>query len=329
MPKSAKKTFLIVDGHALLHRAWHALPSMTSSDGTEVRGAYGFTTMLLGALKEFRPAYVAVTVDLEGSTFRHDRYKEYKATREKKPDELYAQIDHVRDIMAAMGVPVYSAKGFEADDVIGTLTARAPEQDRDVECVILTGDQDSFQLIDERTRVYLPRRREGKTVMALMGEKEFRQEFGFDPIQLIDYKAIRGDASDNIPGVKGIGDVGATKLIKDFGTLPGLYEAIEKKTKKAKTIPEKTAALLIAQKKQAMVAYDLCRIRRDVNLDFSLDACAFVPPTRDRVAQAFTKLGFMRLLQQMPVAKPEAGPATASLFGTAAAETKPSGDVKT
>ncbi len=317
MASKSKKIFVIVDGHALLHRAWHALPSMTTPDGIEVRGAYGFTTMLLGAIKEFSPAYVAVAVDLEGGTFRNELYKEYKATREKKPDELYAQIDTVREILAAMNVPVFEAKGFEADDVIGTLTKRAAEEDSSVESVILTGDQDSFQLIDKRTTVYLPRRRDGKTVMLRMSETEFREEFGFSPIQIIDYKAIRGDASDNIPGVKGIGEVGATKLIQDFGSLGAIYEALEKKSKKAKEISEKTAALLVASKEAAMTALDLCRIRRDVPLEFALEACVFTPPTRERVASVFTKLGFMRLLQQMPAAKEPEQSATASLFAPA------------
>lgn len=314
MANKSKKIFLIVDGHALLHRAWHALPPMTSPGGFEVRGAYGFTTMLLGAIKEFKPDFVAVAVDLEGGTFRNHIYKEYKATREKKPDELYAQIDSVREILAAMNVPVFEAKGFEADDVIGTLTKLAEEQNSSVESVILTGDQDSFQLIDKRTKVYLPRRRDGKTVMTLLDEEEFRNDFGFDPLQLIDYKAIRGDASDNIPGVKGIGEVGATKLIQEFGTLGAIYEALETNSKKAKIIPEKTAALLLASKDAATTALDLCRIRRDVPLDFSLDVCAFVPPTREDVGPVFTKLGFMRLLQQFSAAKPPETSTTASLF---------------
>lgn len=320
MASKSKKTFLIVDGHALLHRAWHALPSMTTPAGVEVRGAYGFTTMLLGAIKELAPAYVAVTVDLKGQTFRHEKYKDYKATREKKPDELYAQIDVIKEILGALGIPVFGAKGFEADDVIGTLTRLAAAKDPKCESIILTGDQDVFQLIDDRTRVYLPRRREGKTVMVLLGKDGFRKEFGFDPIRIIDYKAIRGDASDNIPGVRGIGDVGATKLIRDFGTLPAIYEALGKKSGKAKSIPEKTAALLVAQKKNAMAALDLCRIRRDVLLDFSLSRCASIPLTRDRVAAVFIKLGFMRLLQQIPVAKETSAAANASLFASAPAK---------
>ncbi|MEY4723831.1 MAG: polymerase [Candidatus Parcubacteria bacterium] len=320
-----KKTFLILDGHSVLHRAWHALPSMTSSDGTEVRGAYGFTTMLLGAIKEFKPDFVAVALDLAGKTFRHDDYEGYKATREKKPDELYSQVDVIREILGALRVPVFTAVKFEADDVIGTLTALAPKQDAGVECIIATGDQDSFQLVDKKTRVYMPRRRDGKTVMELVDEHAVMRDFGFAPKTLIDYKALRGDTSDNIPGVRGIGEVTAKKLLAEFGSVPKLYAALEKGGKKVADVPEKTRELLLRSKRDAMQALDLCTIRREIPLEFALKDCAYVPSMRAQVSPVFTKLGFMKLLQHFPgesAAPVAAKSGTASMFGETSSESK-------
>lgn len=316
MAKKAAKTFLIIDGHALLHRAWHALPPLTTKDGLVVHGAYGFTTIMLGAIRQFRPDYMAVTFDLKGPTFRHEQYEHYKATREKKPDELYAQVDIIRSVLDAMGIPVFTAPGFEADDVIGTLSLRARET-AGVESVILTGDLDTLQLVDDRTKVYTMRK--GMSDMVVYDEKAVRERFGFKPVQLIDYKALRGDPSDNIPGVRGIGEKTGSELIAEFGSIGKLYAALEKNDKRAQALKPSVREKLVTHKKDALSALDLCRIRRDVPVDFDLRACAFSFPSREKMTKVFTALEFMKLLRQFPEEAPAAAPKekTASLFEAA------------
>jgi DNA polymerase-1 len=301
MAKKAKKYFLIVDGHALLHRAWHALPPLTTKDGTLVHGAYGFTTILLSAVREFEPDCVAVTFDLEGPTFRHEQYDEYKAHREEKPDELYAQVPIIERILGAMGIPVFTAKGFEADDVIGTLSRLAAEQDGGVETIIVTGDLDTLQLVDDRTKVYTLRKGMSDTV--LYDRKAVKERFGLVPGQMVDYKALRGDPSDNIPGVKGIGEKTATELLKAFGSLDALYASLEKDDKKAKELKPSVREKLVSGKADALGARELCRIRRDVKLKFDVADCRYEPPTQEKVADVFRELNFVRLLSQLPKEK--------------------------
>lgn len=319
MPKTAKKTFLILDGHALLHRAWHALPPLTTKDGLVVHGAYGFTTIMLGAIRQFAPDYMAVTFDLKGPTFRHKQYEDYKATREKKPDELYAQVDVIRKILDAMGIAVFTAEGFEADDVIGTLSKRAAELSPDVDTIIVTGDLDTLQLVDSRTKVYTLRKGMSDTVT--YDEKAVKERYGLKPTQLIDYKALRGDPSDNIPGVKGIGEKTGSELIGEFGSIEKLYASLDKDDKRAKALKPSVREKLLTHRDDAFAALDLCRIRRDVPVDFDLRGATFRAPTREQMTPVFTELEFMKLLKQFPEGTPStpARPteATASLFGDA------------
>lgn len=297
-----KKTFLIVDGHALLHRAWHALPPLTTKDGVVISGAYGFTTILLKAIRELRPTHVAVTLDLKGPTFRHQEFVDYKAKREKKPDELYAQVPLIEKILKAMRIPVFTKEGFEADDVIGSLARLAAESDSGVETVIVTGDMDTLQLVDERTKVYTLRK--GMTDTVLYDIAAVRERFGFMPIQLIDYKALRGDPSDNIPGVKGIGEKTGSELIRKFGSIERIYQALDQGSADIKPAVQKKLA---EHKKEAVQAKRLCTIVRGLPLDFDLDSCAYRPVTRAMVADVFNEFQFTRLLQQLP--------ADESLFG--------------
>lgn len=297
MIKSAQKRFLIVDGHALLHRAWHALPPLTTRSGLVVTGAYGFTMILLKAISELKPDFVAVTFDLKGPTFRHERYEAYKATREKKPEELYAQVPIIERILSAMGIAVFTAKGFEADDVIGTLTEKVKKK-KDIETIIVTGDLDTLQLVDERTKVFTLRC--GMTDTMTYDEKAVAERFGFGPEFMVDYKALRGDPSDNIPGVKGIGEKTASELILTFGTIERLYASLEKDDDKAKKLKPSVREKLLASKKDALEAKVLCQIRTDVPIKFTLDGCAYSAPERERLAPIFEELQFTRLLSQIP-----------------------------
>lgn len=319
MSSSKKKIFLIVDGHALLHRAWHALPPLTTQDGLVVHGAYGFTMILLSALRKFEPEYIAVTFDLKGPTFRHKEFKEYKATREKKPDELYAQVPILERILEAMHIPVFTAVGFEADDVIGTLSLLAAKQSDDVETIIATGDMDTLQLVDKRTKVFTLRK--GFTDTVVYDEAAVKERYSFKPTQLIDYKALRGDPSDNIPGVKGIGEKTGTELIVTFGTIEALYESLKKNDKKAKALKDSVREKLVEHEKEARQAKHLCTIKRDVPLEFMLSACKFVASDRAAMEPIFKELEFMKLLKQFPGVETAPAPSSGavSLFGAAPA----------
>ncbi len=294
MPQREK--FVIFDGNALLHRAYHALPPLTTKDGTLVNAAYGFTTIFLRVLKELKPKYVAVTFDRKEPTFRHAAFKEYKAQREKKPQELYDQIDIIRDIVAAFNIPVFDAKGYEADDVIGTLTKLV--EDEGAESIIVTGDLDTLQLVDDHTSVYTLRKGLADTIM--YNEAAVFDRYGLKPNQLVEYRALKGDPSDNIPGVGGIGEKTAAELIKQFGSLAALYDSLKKNDARAKKLPPRLRELLVNSKAAAELARRLSEIVRDVPLDFSLGACRLKGFDMGRLVELFHALEFKSLLARIP-----------------------------
>ena len=213
-----KEKLLIIDSNALIHRAFHALPPLSDSQGRPTNAVYGFTTIFLKAVKDLKPDYVAACFDRKEKTFRHEEYVEYKATRVKAPDELYEQIPLVKEVVRSFDVPVFELAGYEADDLIGTVATLKSVDRPDIETIILTGDQDCLQLVDYNTKVLSPHKGLSETI--LYGEQEVKEKFGgLMPKQLIDYKGLRGDTSDNIPGVKGIGEKGAIDLLLNFGSL--------------------------------------------------------------------------------------------------------------
>ncbi|MBI2019452.1 DNA polymerase I, partial [Candidatus Daviesbacteria bacterium] len=207
---------VLVDGNALFHRAYHAVPPFTTSKGELVNAVYGFCSMILKVISELRPQYLAIAWDKKGPTFRHQAYTQYKATRTAPDDGLSAQYKRVYEVTKALNIPEFALEGYEADDLIGTLTKQA-QKSGDLEVIIVTGDRDAMQLIDEKVKVFMPKKT--LTDVGLYGIEEFVARYGFMPKQLIDYKGLAGDASDNIPGVQGIGEVTATKLIHKFGTI--------------------------------------------------------------------------------------------------------------
>jgi len=259
--KKAKEKLIIIDGNALIHRSFHALPeTMKTKDGQMVNAAYGFTSFLLKAWLDIKPTYIVLTLDEKGPTFRHEEYVDYKATRIKAPDELYEQIPMVREIAAAFNIPVFSESGFEADDVIGTICRKV---DGEIEKIIITGDLDTLQLINNHTKVYTMSR--GFSDSVLYGEKEVIERFGLKPEQMIDYKALRGDPSDNIPGIKGIGEKGAIELLKSFKTLDNLYQNLD-----SPKIKPRIKGLLQEQKKEAYLSQHLATIKTDLKIKFKL-----------------------------------------------------------
>lgn len=289
-----KKLLMIIDGNAVLHRAFHAIPPLATKDGLLVNAAYGFVTTLLKAIKELKPTHIAVTFDVAGGTFRHEANKDYKATRVKQPDELYAQIPVIKEIMSAAGVSVYEQKGFEADDVIGTITAVASRAK--IESVVVTGDMDTLQLVDAHTRVYAMRKGMSDTVM--YDERAVRERYGFEPEHLIDYKALRGDASDNVKGVSGIGEKTASDLIVRFGTIEKLYAALERGVTEGVTA--RVQKMLREQKDAAVESKTLVTIVRDVPIQFSVADTAFHGLSRDALFPVFQKYEFLSLLNRLP-----------------------------
>lgn len=306
-----KEKFIIIDGNALIHRAFHALPPLTTKDGRLMNAAYGFTTILLKALKDLKPDYIAVTFDLKGPTFRHEQYVEYKATRKKQPDELYDQIPIVKDIVKAFNIKIFEKTGFEADDVIGTLCKHKQVDRPEMLSLIVTGDMDTLQLVDDNTQVFTLRKGMSDTIIYdVKGVKE--KYNGLLPEQMIDYKALRGDVSDNIPGVKGIGEKTAIDLLLKFKTLENLYQEIEKNSGKAQSIKERIRNLLVEFKSDALMSKDLATIRQNVEIDFNLEDCRVKEYDREEILRLFSELQFNSLLARLPETKIQA-----SMFGTA------------
>lgn len=291
-----KQKFIIIDANAVLHRSFHALPPLSTKKGMLVNAVYGFVTTLLKAMREFKPDYIAVAFDRKAPTFRHDEYEQYKAKRVKAPQEFYDQIPLAHQVLDALRIPVFEMDKYEADDIIGTMAAE--NEKKDVENIIVTGDMDTLQLIDDHTKVYTLRRGLSDTVT--YDESLVKQRYGLVPSQMIDFKAIAGDPSDNIPGVKGIGEKGAIDLLKEYKTLEGIYEAIDKKADKVKIKP-RNLKLLKEQKKEAFMSKKLATIVRDVPVKFKLEDCQVQPYDRDKVFPLFQELEFKSLLGRLPV----------------------------
>ncbi len=285
------KTFLVLDGNALLHRAWHAIPPLTTRDGRVVNAAYGFTNVVEKMLNIYKPAYMAVAWDLPGATFRHEAYEPYKAQREKKADELYEQIPMIQEILAAYGIPSLSAPGFEADDIIGTL-AQMNADEGGIETLIVTGDRDALQLVNDTTKVVFFIK--GLSEVKIYDAAAVEEKFGVTPTELIEVKALMGDSSDNLPGVAGIGEKGAVELIKKFGSVEGILESITRGE-----VPDKYAKKFVGNEKNALQMRMLVEIVKNVPLkDFSRSQCALKAPDEVRLRELFTDFEFASLLKR-------------------------------
>ncbi len=295
MKKSPEK-LIIIDANALIHRAFHALPPLIDKQGRATGAVYGFTTIFLKAIKELRPDYIAAAFDMKAKTFRHQEYEEYKGTRKKQPDELYDQIPLVKQVLAAFGVPIFELAGYEADDLIGTIASAGELKEKNIETIIVTGDQDVFQLIRPGVKALSPHKGLSETV--LYDEAGVSEKFdGLKPEQLIDYKALRGDPSDNIPGVKGIGEKGAIDLLKNFGTLEKIYDQLD-----SPKIKDRVKKLLRDSEGEAKMSKKLATIVIDAPIEFGLEACRWNEPDREKIFTIFQELNFKSLLNQLPKA---------------------------
>ncbi len=285
----SRKTLYILDGNALLHRAWHAIPPLATQEGLIVNAVYGFTNVMEKIRHDFKPDYLCVAWDLPGKTFRHDAVESYKATRAKKEPELYAQIPLIQELLLSYHVPSYSVPGYEADDVIGTVAEIVKKQNVDV--VIVTGDMDALQLVDDHVSVLSFVK--GVTETKLYNEQAVVDRIGLKPEQLIDYKALRGDTSDNIKGIAGIGEKGALELIQKYQTVDGIFEAL-----KNGEVASKFAKKLEGKEKVAEESKMLVTIIRDVPFKFHLDETVFQKPDLDVLLEKFRKYEFRSLLRK-------------------------------
>ena len=293
-PKEKKTLLLLFDGHALIHRAFHALPPLTQSrTGEMVNAVYGFASTLLKTLADFKPTYCAIAFDPPGPTFRHEMFHEYKAQRPATPDELRGQMNKVRQLVEAFHIPIFEINGFEADDVLGTLSRQASEQG--VETIIVTGDKDMFQVVLPLVKILTPRRTFSDTI--LYNEAAVEQKHGVKPEQIADLKALAGDASDNIPGVPGIGEKTAARLIQQYGSIEQIYTHIDDVT------PDKLQMALREHRSQAFQSKTLATIVRDVPIELDLINCHVSHFDRDEVVKLFQELEFINLLPRLPQEK--------------------------
>ena len=295
----SRKTFLLVDAHALIYRAYYAFPNLTDPEGHLVNALFGFTKMFLSALTYFEPEYAAVCFDHPKPTFRHEKYEDYKAHRAKMPDDLIPQISQVKEMVDVLNVPRFEIAGFEADDLIGTVNCKVEDMDNELLTVIVTGDQDSFQLVDNDTHIWMPAR--GKQ----RGDIEYdaalvEKKWGIRPDQVVDMKALMGDSSDNIPGIKGIGKKTAAKLIQRFDSLEKIYQFLDANPEGDEQIKGALLKKLTTGKEDAFVSQDLATIDCDAPIDFDLESCLVTSYDKTKAVEFLQKFNFKSLINSLP-----------------------------
>lgn len=288
------KRLILIDAHAIIHRAYHALPPLTSPSGEPAGAVYGFATILLRILRELKPDYITAAFDLPGPTFRHIAYERYKAHRPQTPTDLGSQFSKTEELLDAFNISVYKKEGYEADDIIGTIAEKFGKK-KELEVVIVTGDLDALQLVGPQVRVYTMKKGVSETV--IYDQEAVKERYGLAPQELIDFKGLRGDPSDNIPGVKGIGEKTAAELIQNFGSVEGVYGAVKKKDKRiSPTLLEK----LKAGEEDAKFSRELARINCKVPLEIDLERIAWRDGSRkNEIRELFQKFGFFSLLKRL------------------------------
>ena len=310
MAKSAKlkekqKKLILLDAHAILHRAYHALPDFATAKGEPTGALYGLSTMLLKIIEDLEPDYVVACYDLKGPTYRHELYKEYKAGRKAVEDDLIAQMNRSRDIFTALSIPIYDKQGFEADDMLGTIVEQLKPKRSDIQVIIASGDMDTLQLVSGKdVQVYTLKKGIKDTIM--YDEEGVKTRFGFGPELIPDYKGLRGDPSDNIIGVKGIGEKTATILITTFGTIEHMYEVLEDTKHNGEEqflkagITPRIIQLLKDNKEEAEFSKMLATIRRDAPIEFVVPDKTFKEYIDiKKVSQLWTELEFRTLTQRL------------------------------
>ena len=283
---------VLIDGHAMVFRAYYAFPtSLTTPKGELINAVYGFTSILLTIIKDLHPEYLAVTFDLDKPTFRHQEFVGYKAQRPEVDIQLTDQLGRVREVVRSMNLPIFEVEGFEADDVIGTLARQAETKDK-LETVIVTGDKDALQLVeDEKVLVYVPAR--GKIPAKIYDEAAVEEKMGVEPEQVTDLKALMGDSSDNIKGVAGIGPKTAAEMIKKFGAIEEIYKNLDQ-------LSPAIAKKMTDGYEEAVRSKHLVTIVCDVPITLNLEACKISDYDQKGAIALFEELGFKSLIKKLP-----------------------------
>ncbi len=288
MEKESSPKIILIDGNAIIHRAFHALPPFKTSKGELVNAVYGFASVVLNILNTEDPEYIAVAFDLKGPTFRHQEYKEYKATRIKAPDELYGQIPRIKELVRAFEIPIFEEEGYEADDILGTLAVQAEKND--IITYIVTGDMDALQLVTDKIKVY---GYTGKFSAPIIYDiQKVLAKYGLKPSQIPDMKGLQGDSSDNIKGVSGIGPKTAKILLQKYGDIEGVYNNIDQITGSPKD-------KLIADKESAFLSKRLATIIKDMNIELDFSTCKTHEYDREKIKNILMELEFKSLLPRL------------------------------
>jgi len=300
MSANSQKTLLLIDGNAMLHRAYHAMPELTKS-GQMVNAVYGFFSMLLTVMAEQKPTHVAVCFDRSKPTIRQSLYAGYHAHRPPMADDLSSQIALVDELLEAMKLPIFAMDGYEGDDLIGTIATQVQRvkgkgQRDETETIIFTGDRDMLQLVNKHTKVLMPIN--GLTKSVLFDEEKVEEKYGIKPSQFVDYKALIGDPSDGYPGVTGIGPKTAAKLLREYHTFEALYERINE-------LPEKIGAMLAVDAEQAALAKKLATIITDCPMQVDITTCEVKQFDLPALRKAFAELGFNSLIARLEARFPE------------------------
>lgn len=280
---------VLVDGNAILHRAYHSMPAtLTSRNGEQINAVYGFTSMLLTIISDLKPTHLAICFDRKEPTFRKEMYEKYQSQRPEMDKELSSQISIVKKVINAFAIPIFEKAGFEADDLIGTI-AKTSEKTID-SVIIVTGDRDILQLVSAKTKVYLPIK--GLTNAKLMGKNEVMEKLGVWPEQIIDYKALVGDPSDNYPGVPGIGPKTAEGLIDKYDNFGNIYKHLDE-------INDSVKLKLSSGKEKGDMSYKLAKIKTDVDIEIDLDEIGTWSINKKEILEVFSEIGFRSLSERV------------------------------
>ena len=299
---------MLLDSNGLIYRGYHALPPLTTSRGELVNAVFGFCSILLRGIQDVQPEYVAACFDLPGPTFRHEQFAAYKATRAPMQDDLRSQFPKVREVVAALRIPVYELAGYEADDVIGTITRDMDA--RGIDTTVVTGDLDMLQIVTDRTRLMTTR--QGVDATVYYDPARIWERFELRPDQMIDYKALKGDPTDNIPGIPGVGEKTAAKLVGEFGSLEGIYARLGEVT------PEKLRDKLVAAREQVFASRELSRIVCDLPISLDLEAARLSDYDRAEVVRLFREFEFRSLIDRLPPLSGESAVAAAETLRSVA-----------
>ena len=282
------KKIIIIDSNSVIHRAFHALPPLKNKKGEIVNAVYGFLTFLFKAIRELDPDYIAACFDVSKHTFRKEIFEEYKATRQKAPDELYLQIPKVKEVLKKFNISIFEKEGYEGDDLIGTI---AKKENGNLEKIILSGDLDNLQLVDKNVRVIFLASK--VSTLNIFDIKKIKEKYELRPDQIVDLKALKGDAADNIPGVSGIGIKTAIALLKKFENLENIYTNID-------SISGKIKEKLVEEKEIAFLSKELATIKTDVKFDFDIEKCKWGDFNKEEVVKLFEEFGFKSLISKIP-----------------------------